>query len=60
MPVLRNCDEKENGHVLIEEIPSHGLFRTKIGRTFKKGEKLRKRYHCQEVGTTKVFLFSPV
>jgi hypothetical protein len=60
MRVLRNYDEKEEGHVLIEEIPAHGLFKTKDGRTFKKGEKLRKRYRCQEVGTTKVYLFSPV
>jgi hypothetical protein len=60
MRVLRNYDTKKQGHVLIEEIPSHGLFKLKDGRVFKKGEKLRKRFSCQEVGTSKVYLFSPV
>ncbi len=60
MRVLRNYDKKLDGQMLIEEIPSHGLFKTKDGRVFKKGEKLRKRYRCQEMGTTKVYLFSPV
>ncbi len=46
--------------MLVEEIPGHGLFKMKDGRVFKKGEKLRKRYRCQEVGTSKVYLFSPV
>jgi len=32
----------------------------KDGRIFKKGEKLRKRYRCEEVATQKVYLFSPV
>ncbi|MCW3106689.1 MAG: hypothetical protein JWQ09_1195, partial [Segetibacter sp.] len=36
------------------------LFKMKDGRVFKKGEKLRKRYRCEEVGTKKVYLFSPV
>ena len=60
MRVLRNYDEKKEGQLLIEEIPSHGLFKTKDGRVFKKGERLRKRFRCQEVGTKKVYLFSPV
>jgi hypothetical protein len=60
MRVLRNYDEKEAGLMLVEEIPAHGLFKMKDGRVFKKGEKLRKRYRCQEVGTGKVYLFSPV
>jgi predicted SprT family Zn-dependent metalloprotease len=60
MRILRRYDAKLEGQMLIEEIPSHSLFRLKDGRTFKKGEKLRKRYRCEEVGTKKVYLFSPV
>src|SRR3954453_13976849 len=57
MRVLRNYDKKTEGHMLVEEIPAHGLFKMKDGRVFKKGEKLRKRFRCQEVGTGKVYLF---
>jgi SprT protein len=60
MRVLRKYDEGADGWMLVEEIPSHGLFKMKDGRIFRKGEKLRKRYRCQEVGTSKVYLFSPV
>jgi SprT protein len=60
MRVLRNYDPKQDGQMLVEEIPAHHMFRLKDGRVFKKGEKLRKRYRCEEVGTAKVYLFSPV
>jgi SprT protein len=60
MRILRNYDPKAEGDMLVEEIPAHGLFKLKDGRVFKKGEKLRKRYRCEEVGTKKVYLFSPV
>lgn len=60
MRVLRKYDSKEEGRMLVEEIPANGLFKMKDGRLFKKGEKLRKRYRCQEAGTNKVYLFSPV
>lgn len=60
MRVLRNYDEKQEGEMLVEEIPPQGVFRMKDGRMFRKGEKLRKRYRCEEIGTRKVYLFSPV
>jgi SprT protein len=60
MRILRNYDPKAEGEMLVEEIPPHGLFKLKDGRVFKKGERLRKRYRCEEVGTKKVYLFSPV
>jgi len=60
MRVLRRYDAKEEGRMLVEEIPVHGLFKMKDGRIFKKGEKLRKRFRCEETGTNKVYLFSPV
>lgn len=60
MRVLKRYDSKKEGQMLVEEIPTHALFKMKDGRIFKKGEKLRKRYRCQEVATKKVYLFSPV
>lgn len=60
MRVLRRYDEKRNGHMLVEELPAQSLFKMKDGRVFRKGQKMRKRYKCEEVGTKKVYLFSPV
>ncbi len=60
MRVLRRYDAKAEGQMLVEEIPAQSLFKLKDGRVFKKGERLRKRYRCEEVGSKKVYLFSPV
>lgn len=60
MRVLRRYNTKAEGQMLVEEIPSQNLFKLKDGRVFKKGEKLRKRYRCEEVGSKRVYLFSPV
>ena len=58
--ILRKYDAKESHHRLVEELALNALFRTSDGRVFKKGEKLRKRFKCVEVKTSKVYLFSPV
>ena len=58
--ILRKYDAKESHHRLVEELAMNALFRTSDGRVFKKGEKLRKRFKCVEVKTSKVYLFSPV
>jgi SprT protein len=60
MRVLRRYDQKAEGLLLVEDVPAHALFKMKDGRVFKKGEKLRKRYRCEEMGTKKMYLFSPV
>jgi hypothetical protein len=60
MRVLRRYDRQKENHYLIEQLPLHQLFRTKDGRVFKKGEKIRKRYRCEEVATKRIYLFSPV
>ena len=57
--VLRRYD-RDKGLPLVEELPSHSLFRTDDGRVFRKGKKLRKRYQCMEVSTGRLYLFSPV
>ena len=58
--VLRRYDPGGNHLRLVEEVPMDGLFKTSDGRVFQKKEKLRKRFKGVEMGTKKVYLFSPV
>ena len=58
--VLRKYDTNRNGYKLVEEIPLNGLFKIDDGKIFKKGEKQRKRFKCEEIRTGKIYLFSPV
>ena len=57
---LKNYDAKKDGLVFVEQLPAGALFATHDGRVFRKGEKLRKRYKCEEVKTKRMYLFSPV
>lgn len=58
--VLKNYDKKKDGHFFVEQIAAGALFKIKGDRIFKKGEKIRKRFKCQEVATGKWYLFSGV
>ena len=58
--VLKRYDQKETTLVFVESIPEGSLFKTHDGKVFKKGEKIRKRYKCEEVKTRKIYLFSPI
>ena len=58
--VLKNYDPKKDGHFFVEQMPAGSLFKIKGGRIFKMGEKIRKRFKCQEVATGKWYLFSAV
>ena len=58
--VLRKYDTNTNGYRLVEEIPLNTLFKLDDGKIFKKGEKQRKRFKCEEIKTGKIYLFSPV
>jgi SprT protein len=58
--VLKRYDRKETALVFVETIPEGSLFKTHDGKIFRKGEKIRKRYKCEEVKTRKVYLFSPI
>ncbi len=60
MRVLRKYDEKKKDTVLLEEIARGTFFKTKDGRVFQKGKKLRKRFRCTEKNTGLVYLISPV
>jgi SprT protein len=57
---LRKYDEKPSGLVFVETIPGGSLFKTHDGKIFRKGEKIRKRFRCEELKTKRVYLFSPV
>ena len=58
--VLRKYDPPRPGVFLLEELPEKSLFRIKNGRIFNKGSRVRKRFLCQDMGTKKMYLFSPV
>nr|WP_240155092.1 SprT-like domain-containing protein [Chitinophaga sp. Cy-1792] len=58
--VLNRYDRKKENHYFVEQLPLHQLFRTKDGRIFRRGEKIRKRYRCEEVASKRMYLFSPV
>lgn len=60
MRVLRNYDQRSGRQVLVEDLAPGTVFRTPDGRLFRKGRKLRKRFHCEELATGRLYLFSPI
>ena len=58
--VLKKYDPHKPGIYFVEELPPDSLFKVKGGKTFSKGNKVRKRFLCKEISTGKLFLFSPV
>ncbi|MBC7933752.1 MAG: SprT-like domain-containing protein [Rhizobacter sp.] len=58
--VLKNYDPVKEGYFLLEQLPAGSLFEIKGKRIFSKGDKIRKRFKCQELATGKWYLFSPV
>jgi predicted SprT family Zn-dependent metalloprotease len=58
--VLKSYDEKKDNTVFVESLPTGTLFKTHDGKVFRKGEKIRKRFKCEEVATKRLYLFSPV
>ncbi|AZQ44732.1 SprT-like domain-containing protein [Nonlabens ponticola] len=55
---LRSYDPPSD-KIYIFELERGALFKAMKGRTFKRGNKLRKRYQCVEVATGKMYLFQP-
>lgn len=60
MRVLRNYDQKKEGMFLVEDLSPGDLFVIRGGRIFRRQEKVRKRIKAEEVGTGRIYLFSPV
>jgi SprT protein len=61
-PLLRTLKkyDEPSGLVFVESLPANALFKTHDGKIFRKGEKIRKRFSCEEIKTRRVYLFSPV
>jgi len=57
---LMHYDKRRPGVKRIEEIAPGKHFIIANGRSFAKGEIIRKRYKCTELATGKMYLFSPV
>ena len=56
---LRKHDA-DDGFVLLEELPPKAMFETRNGRIFTLGERVRKRYHCTEKKSGKLYLVHPL
>lgn len=58
--ILKVYDKQKDNVVFVENLPAGALFKTHDGKVFRKGEKMRKRFKCEEVATKRLYLFSPV
>jgi len=56
---LKQYDQKETDKNYIYELPYGASFRIYNGKVFKKGAQRVKRFECLEVGTGRIYLFSP-
>ena len=57
--VLKKYD-KPNGKEFVENLPFDALFRLPDGRSFRRKEKLRKRFKCICMNNNRIYLFSPL
>tara|TARA_B100000767_G_scaffold245897_1_gene245088 strand:- start:316 stop:936 length:621 start_codon:yes stop_codon:yes gene_type:complete len=57
---LSKYDLQENDNMFLLDIPNEDLFQHNEKKIYKKIGKLRKRYICKEIATSKRYLFSPV
>lgn len=60
MRALSLYDKKKENIFFIEELPTGAHFKTKDGKVFTKGIKLRKRYKCKDLKTGLEYLFSGI
>lgn len=58
--IFRKYDQGKDDFYFVEELEQGALFSLKDGRIFRRGEKIRKRFKCVEVSTSRQYLFSPV
>ncbi len=57
---LQQYDTKQRTKPTVEEIAVGTIFKIPNGRTFRKGERLRKRYKCQCLHSNRWYLFNPM
>ncbi|MDZ4751601.1 MAG: SprT-like domain-containing protein [Flavobacteriales bacterium] len=58
--VLSRYDKKEDGELLLDDLPVGALFMYRDKRKFVKETKRRTRWICKEVSTGQTYFFSPV
>lgn len=59
LKTLKLHDDKSDA-VFIEYLPHNTLFLYNGSRIFQKGERIRKRFKCREIGSGAVYLFNPL
>ncbi len=52
---LNRYSDKDENTICLQDIPNNCVFMLKSGKTFKKEEKLRKRYRCKELKSGKYY-----
>ncbi|WP_207426527.1 SprT-like domain-containing protein [Pedobacter sp. SYSU D00535] len=57
---LKKYDSKPEGVFLVENLPVATVFKISDGRIFRKGERVRKRFKCEELSSGKIYLFNPL
>ena len=57
--ILKKYD-KPDGAAFLENLPFDAVFYLRDGRSFRKKEKIRTRYHCVSLNNGKIYLFNPV
>lgn len=57
--VLKQYDARQDT-VLLEDLPQGSIFTYNENRNFIKGEQIRKRFRCKEMGTNRIYLFNPL
>lgn len=57
--VLKKYDEPTE-EIHVEELGEGDIFQIKTGRQFKKGERIRTRYKCQNLHNRRYYLFHPL
>lgn len=58
--ILKEYDQVKPNLAVVEQLPTHAIFKLKNGREFKKLEKIRKRFRCVELKTGREYLFNPL
>jgi hypothetical protein len=58
--VLKGYDKQKDNVVFVENVPEGQLFKTHDGKIFRRGERVRKRFKCEEVATKRLYLFRRV
>jgi len=49
-----------NSKIVLENIPSQTVFRLRNGKTYRKGDRLRKRYRCMCLNNNRIYLINPL